>query len=77
MKVEQDLIPADPLRVHFELKQRGSDFSKVARAISSAERPITAAIVRAVIYGVSARHHDLVLREIRRILKRRPLHSPR
>jgi len=63
-----DTILRDPLLVHLELKRRGSDFSKLARIVSDKEHPINPYMVRAVIYGFSRRHRQLIFGEIRKIL---------
>lgn len=63
-------LPSDPLKMHFALKERGSDFSKIARALSTETRPITGSIVRSVVYGISLKHHEIVMDEIKRVLQR-------
>lgn len=61
-------IMRDPLLVHAELKRRGSNFSDIARALSTSERSITPQHVRAVVYGISSTHRDLILAAIRNVL---------
>lgn len=72
-----DEILSDPLSIHFALKQRGSDFAKIARSVSTPDQPISAATVRATVYGVSARHHDTVMKEVRRVLADEPVRRSR
>jgi hypothetical protein len=72
-----DRILSDPLALHYELKARGWGFAKVARSVTTTEQAITASIVRAVIYGVSAKHFDPIMAEVRRILEQEPVRRAR
>lgn len=71
-QTQSALILSDPLKTHFALKERGSDFSKIARAVSKDEPAITSSVVRAVVYGISMRHRDVILKEIGRVLTKMP-----
>ena len=72
-----DATLVDPLAVHFALKERGSNFSKIARELSTPNRKITHYLVRAVVYGHSRTHYVLIMNTIRDTLKKHPFHRPR
>ena len=62
-------IMRDPLLVHAELKRRGSNFSVIARTVSTRSRVISPQHVRMVVYGISSTHRELVLREVEAVLR--------
>jgi hypothetical protein len=63
---------SDPLSLHFALKVRGMDFAKVARRVSTEKHPISPSQVRAVVYSCSSTDRDLIMGEIRKILRAKP-----
>jgi len=67
---------SDPLLIHVELKRRESDFSKIARALSTKDRLVTPQNVRGVVYGISTANRELIVAQIRKVLAERPTRIP-
>lgn len=63
-----ELIGRPALKIHFELKQRGSGFSDVARRVSRGGRRVTPQNVRGVVYGYMTKHAGVIWAEIEKVL---------
>lgn len=59
---------ADPLHIHFALKQRGSSFSDIARRATRGARRVTPQNVRGVVYGYMSRNARVIQAEIEKVL---------
>lgn len=71
---EMHTLMSDPLLIQFALKERGSNFSQIARDVSTPEREISPHIVRYVVYMRTAhKHHDLIMSAIEKTLSRPPI----